>query len=38
METAKLEGEKEIKKNCINLVKLMWKAVVNSDKNYVTHV
>ena len=38
METAKLEGEKEIKKNCINLIKLMWKAVVNSDKNYVTHV
>ena len=38
METAKLEGEKEIKKTCINLIKLIWKAVVNSDKNYVTHV
>ena len=38
METAKLEGEKEIKKTSINLIKLIWKAVVNSDKNYVTHV
>ena len=38
METVKLEGEKEIKKTCINLIKLIWKAVVNSDKNYVTHV
>ena len=38
METAKLEGEKAIKKTCINLIKLIWKAVVNSDKNYVTHV
>ena len=26
------------KKTCINLIKLTWKAVVNSDKNYVTHV
>ena len=38
METAKLEGEKANKKTCINLIKLIWKAVVNSDKNYVTHV
>ena len=38
MEPVKLEGEKEIKKTCINLIKLIWKAVVNSDKNYVTHV
>ena len=38
METVKLEGEKEIEKTCINLIKLIWKAVVNSDKNYVTHV
>ena len=38
METAKLEGEKAIKKTCINLIKLIWKAVVNSDKNYVTLV
>ena len=38
METVKLEGEKEMKKTCINLIKLIWKAVVNSDKNYVTHV
>ena len=38
METVKLEGEKEIKKTCINLIKLIWKAVVNSDKNYVTLV
>ena len=38
VETAKLEGEKAIKKTCINLIKLIWKAVVNSDKNYVTHV
>ena len=38
METVKLEGEKEMKKTCINLIKLIWKAVVNGDKNYVTHV
>ena len=38
METLKLEGEKKMKKTCINLIKLIWKAVVNGDKNYVTHV
>ena len=33
METVKLEGEKEIKKTCI---KLLRKVDVNSNNNYVT--
>ena len=36
METVKLEGEKEIKN--LYLIKLLWKVVVNSNNNYMTHV
>ena len=37
METAELEGEKEIKKN-LYLIKLLWKVVVNSNNDYVINV
>ena len=35
METVKLEGEKEIKKTCINL---LWKVFVNSNNIYMINV
>ena len=35
METVKLEGEKEIKKTCINL---LWKVFMNSNNNYVINL
>ena len=38
METEKLEGEKGIKKLVFNVIKLLWKAVVNSNINYVTRI
>ena len=38
MGTVKLEGERKFKKIAFNLIKLSWKAVVNSNNNYVTPV
>ena len=38
MGTAKLEGERKLKKIAFNLIKLSRKAVVNSNNNYVTPV